>query len=67
MGIGNLLKWQINSLNCDSFAKVFICGIKSHTGYFGSRRCIQEGDYVDNPIVFPELNATFRSDLSFRC
>lgn len=34
--------------------------------YFGCGKCIQEGEYIDNRIVFPEINATLRSDLSFK-
>lgn len=58
---------KVNAIICDAPARAFICGIKGHTGYFGCGKCIQEGDYVDNRIVFPEINATLRSDLSFKC
>lgn len=57
---------QVNSIICDAPARAFVCGIKGHTGYFGCGKCIQEGDYVDNRIVFPEINAILRTDLSFK-
>lgn len=47
--------WQINSLHSDAPAKAFICV------------CIQEGYYINNRIVSPEVNVTLRSDLAFKC
>lgn len=56
----------INAIICDAPAKAFITCVKSHTGYFGCSKCIQEGEFTDNRITFPELQSLLRTDESFR-
>ncbi|CAH1115895.1 unnamed protein product [Psylliodes chrysocephalus] len=63
---GKKVNIVINAFICDTPAKSFILGIKNHTGYFGCNKCIQEGDFIQNRLVFPELNSTLRTNLSFR-
>ncbi|XP_074034714.1 uncharacterized protein [Leptinotarsa decemlineata] len=56
----------INAIICDAPARAFICGIKNHSGYFGCGKCIQEGNFLENRVVFPEVSATLRTDQSFK-
>lgn len=55
----------INCFICDAPAKAFISGIKSHNGYFGCSKCVVEGDYCENRIVFLERDCLRRTDISF--
>ena len=38
---------------------------KSHNGYFGYPRCIDEGDYLDHRMCFLSTKSSLRSDESF--
>ena len=38
---------------------------KSHNGYFGCPRCIDEGDYLDHRMCFLSTKSSLRSDESF--
>lgn len=60
------VKVYIDCFVCDAPARAYICGIKNHTGYFGCGKCIQEGSYVDNRVVFLETNSKLRTNVSFR-
>lgn len=60
-----LIKFTLNCFIFDAPAKAMIAGIKSHTGYFGYSKCTVEGDYVENRVVFLELNSRVRTDQSF--
>lgn len=51
---------------CDSPARSLVCGVKGHTGYNGCGKCVQEGDYVNNRVTFPEMSAQLRTDENFR-
>jgi len=54
-------------LICDSPAKSFALGIKSHTGYFSCTKCDQEGEFFNNVLCFTETeNLRRRTDNSFR-
>ncbi|KYN21546.1 hypothetical protein ALC57_06079 [Trachymyrmex cornetzi] len=57
---------KMNVFICDAPTKLFVKGIKGHNAYFGCGNCIQEGDYVENRVTFPEINARLRSDESFK-
>lgn len=57
---------NINAILCDAPAKSFITYTKGHTGYFSCSKCIQEGDFVHNRIIFPEINNILRTDDSFK-
>lgn len=59
-------KVKINVVICDAPARGFVSGVKSHNGYFGCAKCIQEGQWIENRMTFPEVHATLRNDLSFK-
>jgi len=61
-----IIRIKLNAIICDAPAKSFICGIKGHTGYFSSTKCIQEGEFINNKVVFLEQNSPLRTDYSFR-
>jgi len=51
---------------CDAPARAFIAGIKNHTGYYGCGKCTTKGSYVENRVIFKDVNAPKRTDESFR-
>ncbi|XP_077277560.1 uncharacterized protein LOC143905820 [Temnothorax americanus] len=57
---------KVNVFICDAPAKSFIKGIKGHNAYFGCGNCIQEGDYIENRVTYPEIKAILRSNESFK-
>lgn len=57
---------KVSKLICDAPAKAFVLCVKSHTGYSGCTKCIQEGTYIDGRVTFPELNSPLRTDNSCR-
>lgn len=61
-----IIRIKLNAIICDAPAKSLICGIKGHTGYFSCTKCIQEGEFIHNKVVFLEQNSTLRTDHSFR-
>lgn len=68
---GFLFKQKIFFLNvvsvvCDTPARAFIRGVKSHNAYHGCDKCHQTGVRKSNRMTFPEVNARCRSDDSFR-
>lgn len=56
----------LNAILCDAPAKSFITYTKGHTGYFSCTKCIQEGDFVKNRVVFPEIHNTLRTNDTFK-
>ncbi|KAB0790363.1 hypothetical protein PPYR_15268 [Photinus pyralis] len=62
---GKIIPIKINAIICDAPAKAFISGIKNHSGYFACSKCIIEGDFVENRVIFNETNCRLRTDLSF--
>ncbi|XP_028281085.1 uncharacterized protein LOC114448365 [Parambassis ranga] len=56
---------KLTSVVCDTPARAFIKGTKTHTGYSGCDKCIQKGLYLKHRMTFPEVNSPCRSDLSF--
>lgn len=56
----------INAILCDAPAKSFVTYTKGHTGYFACSKCIQEGDFINNRITFPEIHNTLRTNESFK-
>jgi len=56
----------IGAILCDAPARAFITCTKSHTRYFSCPKCIQEGDFVLNRVVFPEIHNTLRTDEAFK-
>ncbi|XP_029156842.1 uncharacterized protein LOC114929464 isoform X1 [Nylanderia fulva] len=63
---GKKITVKLNAFICDAPAKSFIKGTRGHNAYFGCGNCIQEGDYVENRVTYPEINAILRSDESFK-
>lgn len=57
---------KLNVFICDAPAKSFIKGTKGHNAYFGCGNCTQEGNYRQNRMTYPEINATLRSDEIFK-
>jgi hypothetical protein len=56
---------KIANFVCDTPARSFIKMTKGHTGYSGCDNCSQSGEYIDNRMVFPEINAHERTDVAF--
>lgn len=57
---------NVVSVMCDTPARAFIRGVKSHTAYHGCDKCQQTGVWKSNRMTFPEVNAKRRTDESFR-
>lgn len=57
---------KIGKIILDMPAKAFVKCTKSHNGYYSCHFCIQSGMYVKGRMSFPEMNATLRTDESFR-
>lgn len=56
----------LTAVICDAPARAFVKRVKGHAGYFGCDKCEQEGEYIERRMTFPEINATLRTDESFR-
>lgn len=56
---------HIRSVICDSPARAFVTCTKSHNGYFGCGKCMQEGTYSNHHMLFLESTAPLRSDQDF--
>lgn len=63
---GNLYKFEIGQIVCDSPAKSFLLNVKQFNAYFGCISCIQEGSYMHHRMAFLEINSILRTDESFR-
>jgi len=63
---GQTYSVQICSFICDAPARSFILNTKGHTGYYGCGKCVQEGDYIGNRMVFLETDSELRTNESFR-
>lgn len=57
---------QIRSVICDSSARAFVTCVKSHNGYFGCGKCMQEGTYSNHHMLFLESTAPLRTDEDFK-
>lgn len=51
---GKKINICLRGICCDSPAKAFLLGIKSHTGYFSCTRCQQAGQFYENRLTFTE-------------
>lgn len=56
----------INAILCDAPAKSFVTYTKGHTGHFSCSKCVQEGDFINNRVTFPEIRNTLRTNESFK-
>ncbi|KAI5611118.1 hypothetical protein C0J50_0024, partial [Silurus asotus] len=63
---GKTFSLKITSVICDAPARAFVKCIKNHTGYSGCDKCVQSGVYSNHRMTFPEINASLRTDESFR-
>ena len=57
---------KIEGIICDAPARAFVACIKGFNGYFGCGKCIQEGEWIESRMTFPDLNSAKRTDLSFK-
>ncbi|XP_070516695.1 uncharacterized protein [Cardiocondyla obscurior] len=57
---------QIRSVICDSPARAFVTCTKSHNGFFGCGKCMQEGTYSNHHMLFLESTALLRTDQNFK-
>ncbi|XP_029162883.1 uncharacterized protein LOC114934364 [Nylanderia fulva] len=64
--LNNKYTVAIGAILCDAPARAFITRTKGHTGYFSCPKCIQEGDFVHNRVVFPQTHNTLRTDDAFK-
>lgn len=56
----------INAILCDAPAKSFVTYTKGHTRYFACLKCIQEGDFVQNRVTYPEIHSMLRTNDTFK-
>lgn len=61
-----VLKFKITQVVCDAPAKAFVLNVKGHNAYHGCNSCIAEGSFVNNRMAYLDMNASLRSDKSFR-
>ncbi|XP_046737627.1 uncharacterized protein LOC124406298 [Diprion similis] len=67
LSIGNrTVPIKINAFVSDTPAKCFITGTKGHNAYFGCGKWVQEGEFIDNRVTYPETTARLRTNESFR-
>ena len=50
---------------CDAPARAYLKNVKSFSGYFGCDKCCIEGDYIERPMTFPNVNCKLRTDGQF--
>ena len=55
----------MHSIVCDAPARAMVKCIKGHSGYSGCDKCTEAGQHTGR-VVFPKLNASKRTDESFR-
>lgn len=53
---GNKFNVLLFCIVCDAPAKAFVTKTKGHAGYFGCSKCMQEGEYHERRMCFPEFN-----------
>jgi hypothetical protein len=63
---GFFFRLNISNISCDSPAKAFLLNVKGDNEYFGCTLCTEEGTYSEHRMTFPGLNASLRTDDSFR-
>jgi len=50
----------------DAVAKASVLGIKGHSGYSSYTKCVQEGEYINDRVCFPEIDYNIkRTDADF--
>jgi len=62
---GRNIPYRLEALICDAPAKSFVLCIKGHSGYSSCTKCYTEGEYVNNRICFPQVDAPRRTNDDF--
>lgn len=62
---GNFYKINLHSFICDAPARAYIKCIKSHGGYAACDKCTDYGEWFNNRVIYPNINAPKRTDESF--
>ena len=62
----NILSFRISGIICDTVARHFIKGTKGHGGYSSCDRCMIDGTYLVNKVVFLTTGHRSRTDRNFR-
>lgn len=57
--------FKITMFLFDAVAKSSVLYIKGHSGYSSCTKCIQEGEYINNRICFPEIKFIKRTNTEF--
>lgn len=56
---------ELRCIICDARAKSYITKTKGHTGYSSCTKCIQEGEYCERRMCFPEMHSEKRNHNDF--
>lgn len=57
---------ELGSICNDTPANSFVRASKGHAGYYSCVNCTQKGQKLDSCMVFPPVEAAFRTDADFR-
>lgn len=60
------IKIIVNNYICDAPARALVSCTKGHAGYSACSKCVIEGSYNYNRMIFLELDSTLRTNESFR-
>ncbi|CAN7995407.1 unnamed protein product, partial [Ixodes pacificus] len=63
---GQTITVSVKGFVCDAQARSFVYNVKGHMGYSGCPKCVAEGTYSNNSVVYPSGISTLRTDDSFR-
>ncbi|EEC16396.1 conserved hypothetical protein, partial [Ixodes scapularis] len=63
---GQTIAVSVKSFVCDAPARSFVYNMKVYMGYSGCPKCVAEGAYSNNRVVYPSGISTLRTDNSFR-
>lgn len=61
-----IFKFKVAQIVCDAPAKAFILNVKGHNAYHGCNSCTVEGDFLHNRMAYLNIDASLRTDQSFR-
>ena len=62
---GKCFTLRLDSVICDTPARSFVKNTKSHNGYHGCDKCIQNGVYINNRMTYPLVDSAPRTDEVF--
>ena len=63
---GKDIEIAIRNIVCDAQARVFVKKVKSCAGYSGCDKCTQSGVHTGTKMIFPEVDASLRTDAAFQ-